>query len=255
MQPRGIDRNGNRMLTAISPPLRRQRRHAQRGLSLVELLVGIAVGLFVVAGAAMMTGNQLADNRRMLSEAQVQQDLRAAVDIMTREVRRSGARRNPHTLVSDGAGTGSNPGTIDDITPSIPGSATTFRYERVGTSSGALGYRLQGTAVQTRMPALGSAAAFQDLTDTRSMAVESLTITPMHTEEPTPAGPAPSRLPCTKLCPDGTSNCWPLIRVRALSIDVQARAVHDASVRRALSTVVHPRNNELVVVGSTICPA
>lgn len=64
----------------------------QRGLSLVELMVGITVGLFVVAAAATLVANQLSDNRRLLLETQVQQDLRATMDIITRAV--SSPKRN-----------------------------------------------------------------------------------------------------------------------------------------------------------------
>lgn len=254
MRARGLDHFGHAMLTPSLSSLGSPSRRSQGGLSLVELLVGIAVGMFVVAGAAMMAGNQLAENRRILSEAQVQQDLRAAVGSMGRELRRSGARRNPDTFVSDDLNTGFDPGVLDDLAPSSPDSSATFRYERAGTSAGLLGYRLDGTTIQTRMPAVSGAGVFQDLTDTRTMSVESLTVTPMHADEPTPAGPAPGRLPCPNLCPDGSTDCWPLIRVRTLRIEVQARAVHDAAVRRSLGLIVHPRNNELVVPGSTICP-
>lgn len=69
-------------------------RARQRGLSLVELMVGIAVGLFVVAGAIGVVTTQLGDNRRLLLETQVQQDLRATADIITRELRRAGADSN-----------------------------------------------------------------------------------------------------------------------------------------------------------------
>ncbi len=44
---------------------------SQRGLSLVELMVGITDGLFVVAAAATLVANQLSDNRRLLLETQV----------------------------------------------------------------------------------------------------------------------------------------------------------------------------------------
>ena len=65
-----------------------QRR--QRGLSIVELMVGVAIGLFVVAAASMLVVTQLSDNRRLTLETQVQQDLRATADIITRELRRAG---------------------------------------------------------------------------------------------------------------------------------------------------------------------
>ena len=76
-----IDRN------ARWPGTSRQR---QTGLSLVELMVGVAVGLFVVAGATLVVSNQLGDNRRLMLETQIQQDLRAAADLIARDLRRSG---------------------------------------------------------------------------------------------------------------------------------------------------------------------
>ncbi|MDQ2780283.1 MAG: prepilin-type N-terminal cleavage/methylation domain-containing protein, partial [Pseudomonadota bacterium] len=66
-------------------------RLLQRGLSLVELMVGITIGLFVVAAAATLVSVQLADNRRLLLETQMQQDLRATADIIGRELRRAGS--------------------------------------------------------------------------------------------------------------------------------------------------------------------
>ena len=66
-----------------------KRRHS-RGLSLVEMMVGIAVGLFIVAGASLVTVNQISDNRRLTLETQVQQDLRAAADLVARDLRRAG---------------------------------------------------------------------------------------------------------------------------------------------------------------------
>ena len=69
----------------------RQRSGSQRGLSIVELMVGIAIGLIIVAAASLLMSGQLNENRRLLAETQLQQDLRAASDIITRELRRIGA--------------------------------------------------------------------------------------------------------------------------------------------------------------------
>ena len=66
------------------------RRSGQRGLSIVELLVGIAVGLFVVGGAIKLMVDNLTNNRRMLVETRVNQDLRAAADLIVRDLRRAG---------------------------------------------------------------------------------------------------------------------------------------------------------------------
>jgi prepilin peptidase dependent protein B len=64
------------------------------GLSMVELLVGVAIGLFIVGGAAKLVVDNLSANRRNLLETRVNQDLRAAADLVARDLRRSGYWQN-----------------------------------------------------------------------------------------------------------------------------------------------------------------
>ena len=70
-----------------------------KGLSIVELMVGITIGLFILAGASLVLTTQLGDNRRLLLEAQVQQDLRAASDLVSREIRAAGYWGNAYQQV------------------------------------------------------------------------------------------------------------------------------------------------------------
>ncbi|MCE4555843.1 PilW family protein [Roseateles cellulosilyticus] len=63
-----------------------------RGLSLVELMVGITVGLIVAAGASMVAVNQITEHRRLMLETQIQQDLRTAADLLQQDLRRAGFR-------------------------------------------------------------------------------------------------------------------------------------------------------------------
>ena len=59
-------------------------------MSIVELLVGLAIGLFIVAtGLTLLTGN-LRENRSLLLEARLMQDLRTAADLVSRDLRRAG---------------------------------------------------------------------------------------------------------------------------------------------------------------------
>ncbi|MDP1789633.1 MAG: hypothetical protein Q8L12_03580 [Methylibium sp.] len=57
---------------------------------MVELLVGFTVALFVVIGSIVLLVDQLRDSRRLLLEARVHQDLRAAADLISRDLRRAG---------------------------------------------------------------------------------------------------------------------------------------------------------------------
>ena len=81
---------------------RRRHPQAQRGLSIIELMVGVAVGLFVVGGAAKLFVDNLSNNRRMLVETRINQDLRAATDLIARDLRRAGYWRNAHLQLTQG---------------------------------------------------------------------------------------------------------------------------------------------------------
>lgn len=65
-------------------------RRSCAGLSLPELLVGLTLGLLVTAAALALVALASGEQRRLLAEARLQQDLRAAMDIVARELRRSG---------------------------------------------------------------------------------------------------------------------------------------------------------------------
>ncbi len=79
-------------MNALQPRL--PRRAGQRGLSIVELLVGVAIGLFIVAGATALFVNYLGNNRALVLETRVNHTLRSAADLIARDLRRTGYWRN-----------------------------------------------------------------------------------------------------------------------------------------------------------------
>ncbi|HPO19085.1 MAG TPA: prepilin-type N-terminal cleavage/methylation domain-containing protein [Rubrivivax sp.] len=238
------------MLTLKRSATRRTQR--QRGLSIVELMVGVAVGLFVVAAATMLVATHLADSRRLTLETQVQQDLRAAADIVTRELRRAGH----WARAREGVG---QPGTVnayravlkDDGSAFADGETSTgvqFGYARSGIetadnnaldSAEQLGFRLDNGVIQTH---LGD-AGWQALTDSATLNVTAFTLTMR-------AQPVP--LECAKPCPGGGTACYPQLVVRDITVDITGQAAHDSSVQRRLTSDVRLRN-DAVIAGS--CPA
>ncbi|CAN5561055.1 hypothetical protein BH09PSE5_BH09PSE5_10710 [soil metagenome] len=60
------------------------------GFSLVEVMVAMAIGLFLVAGAFGLFANHLDVNRRLLLGARVQQDLQTVTELVARDLRRTG---------------------------------------------------------------------------------------------------------------------------------------------------------------------
>jgi len=226
-------------------------RRPARGLSLVELMVGIAVGLFIVAAAIVLVTGQLGENRRLMLDTQLQQDMRATADIITRELRRVGAWREAQNGIAYTDTTASK-NNFADMTPSAAGTVSdvTFYYDRTPSEQGPWGFRLNaGTGViQTR---LGPSVAWQDLTDRNVMEVTTFTIT----IEREPG----QELPCPKLCPTtNDTSCWPVLQVRNFVVNIEARARNDTSITRRIRSVVRARNDWIefrTTGGLAACPS
>ncbi|MCW5633335.1 MAG: hypothetical protein KIT17_08350 [Rubrivivax sp.] len=220
---------------------RRGSRLVSRGLSLVELMVGIAVGLFVVAAATVMVSSQLGENRRLLLESQLQQDLRATSDIITRELRRAGAARNAQNFVATPAAAAQ----FNAISATTPASGVhspadiTFRYERNAVEQGPWGFKLDNGVIKTQLVSsiTGASAGWQDLTDGTVMEVTQFSIT--INREP------PIEIACPKLCPSGNTSCWPLMYVRDFVVDISARLRSAPEVQRSVRSTVRARNEQI----------
>ncbi len=217
-----------------NPSVARRRRSAQRGLSLVELMVGITVGMFVVAAASTVVVTQLGDNRRLMLEVQIQQDLRAAADIMTRDLRRADAWGNVHKA-KDGIWSKDNPAAARgaQVGIAISGAAGASQVDFYASRSPTrLGFRLNGTVLESK-----SGANWQALTDENTMKVTNFSVVA--------EDQAPVRALCTKRCADGTEACWPTLTVRALRVQITGESRTDSAVKRSVESVVRPRNDEV----------
>lgn len=216
----------------------------QAGLSVVELLVGVALGLFVVAAAALMVSSQLADNRRLLVETQLQQDLRSAADILTRELRRASYTVGATgSLWYEGRTAPITEDSFGTLTPTSGDNLTqmSFAYRRRSGDEGPYGFKLESNAIKSMV-----GGQWQVLTDTNVMRVTNLDIDL--------SAPTIYPLPCPRLCADGTQACWPELQLRTATISITGQAVNDASVVRTLTTQVRLRNDWVHFNGATICP-
>lgn len=225
-----------------STPRRGAPCRRQRGLSIVELLVGVAIGLIVVAAASLVVATQLSENRKLLLETQVRQDLRATADIVTRELRRTGAWNAPHQGVwyPGSPGVARNPyDTVTVTTLGTDADQVVYAYFRQTGSAGPYGFKLEGNVLKSSLDGL----AYQELSDPRTLRVTNFTVTPVATN----ATPGPNAsIPCPKLCPDGTQACWPTLNVRELDVVIEGQSVSDPSITRRLETRVRLRNDQFI---------
>jgi type IV pilus assembly protein PilW len=223
----------------------------RRGLSLVELMVGITIGLFIVAAATVMVSSQLGDNRRLLLESQLQQDLRATSDIITRELRRAGAYTAAYLLVNTSTGA-AQVNAMSAITPASGAgvSEIIFKYERNTIEQGPWGFKLENGVIKTQLvnSITGASAGWQDLTDGSVMEVTQFAVT--INREPA------VEIPCPKLCPSGDTSCWPLVYVRDFVVNISAQLRAAPEVKRSVRSVVRARNEmiEFRAAAPNACP-
>jgi type II secretory pathway component PulJ len=219
----------------------------QRGLSMVELMVGVAIGLFVVAGATLVVSNQLGDNRRLMLETQIQQDLRAAADLIARDLRRSGYWATAETGVwHAGAGAvASNPYVeLTGVVSGTPASGVQFGYSRGSFEDNVLadatersGFRLNGGVIQMYV-----GGAWQALTDATTLRVTNFQVL-LNSRD--------IALACFNACGGGgPAPACPTQRVRDITVVIEGTAVHDAAVRRGARSNARLRND--VIQGA--CP-
>jgi len=165
------------------------KRH-QRGFSLVELMVGLTISLFVLMGISSVYLNTSTGSRTTSNAARLNQDLRAVMDIMVNDIRRAG-------YWGTSASGSSNPFATATTIPTISqtGGCILYAYDATyaGGTAGVVdagidffGFRLSGGALQTLDQANSAtlndtttsctAVAWQNLTDERAMTVTALTL-------------------------------------------------------------------------------
>jgi type IV pilus assembly protein PilW len=178
----------------------------ERGLSLVELMVGMAISLVIVAAALLSLTHHLRESRNLVTQARLMQDLNTASDLIARNLRRA-----------------------DTLSPSQGSVAFSFPND-----SARMAYRLSDGVIEMKI----SDGHWQAMTDANTLRVASFTITPQ-TQDVVLDGS------CSQPCVEGSTSCPPRQQLRSLSVLIEARATTDAALRRTASTTVRLRNNPI----------
>ena len=221
-------------------------------MSIVELMIGIAISLFIVAGATLVLTSQLSDNRRLLLETQVQQDLRATTDLIARDLKKAGYWGNAHRNVwPDVTSTVPLANPYRSTTPAgaSPANNESLEYSRsdfvpptpvdddIASGGELAGFKLDGNTIKMK---LGVAGNWQELTDPKVIKVTKFTI-----EIKAPDQPA-SEFNCSVgYCTSPLNKAISTV-VRNAEINIEAVAVHDSTVRRSLKQKIRLRNDLVV---------
>ena len=225
-------------------------------MSIIELMIGITIGLFILAGATLVVTGQLSEGRRLLTDTQIQQDLRAASDIIARDVRRAGytGRASLNVwpkVIADGL---VNP--YAGMTPEGP--ANTAARDGVTSSleysfSSAVGQRDEDNAlandevsgfqynsrdktieIQLGLDEYGK-GNWQALTDPNTVQITTFKIT---------LSSQYLDVPCGEICPAVGVAGGPLqLNVRSVNYLIVGQSTKDPTVQRSISTTVRLRND------------
>jgi len=148
------------------------QQRLQLGLTLIELMISIVLSLFVLGGVLYITSSTMQSNTQNLRSTHLNQELRAAMQMITRDIRRAGYR---YGVEIAGAYTASNSVTIaplsgSSIVVTAPASAPFgawiigSRIRHVSTSTG-LSYCIDVSSPTTGTSFTSATGAFVDCED------------------------------------------------------------------------------------------
>ena len=105
----------------------------QRGFSLIELMVGMAIGLILMAAVVALTVSMLRTNAETVTLSKLTQEGRSISDLVTREVRRARYSGNARAFVGAGGAVTNAFGVVQinttDLPTAVSGNCIRFSYD------------------------------------------------------------------------------------------------------------------------------
>lgn len=155
------------------------------GFSMVELMVSITVGLIIMAGVIGLFANTVKASGDAIKMTRLNQELRAAMDVMTRDIRRAGYWADAASAIGPPATTASNNNPFNLIgtgayTGQPAGSCIIYRYDENSDgdvdSAEHFGFKLRDQAVQSRRKdkACDDGSDWDDITDKQTVLITEL---------------------------------------------------------------------------------
>lgn len=75
-------------------------RKTQQGFTLIELMISVTLGIFLVAGALNVFSSTVSSGSRSMSMTRLNQDLQAILDVMGNEIKRAGFIQNSNNVTT-----------------------------------------------------------------------------------------------------------------------------------------------------------
>ncbi|WP_431261751.1 PilW family protein [Roseateles chitinivorans] len=214
-------------------------RNATRGFTLVEFMIGLTIGLLLLAGAFSMAGVQLGEHHRLMLELQVQQELRATAELILRDLRRAAFWDKAQDGVWQDDATAPILNPYTDLTVEDSGRRVSYSFARDGStpSAGSLretsGFRLSEGRIDQLI-----AGRYQPLTDPDLLRVSGFEV--RLTAQAHPLGET-----CVTGCAPGAAGCTLALSTRLVTVTIDAEATHDPRARHHLEMLSQLHNHAL----------
>jgi type II secretory pathway component PulJ len=210
--------------------MRRIQHLNETGETLMGLLVGMAVGLVVLAAGSAMLANHLRGHRAALQDSHLHTDLRSAMDWMARELRKAQYSAKAWQTRSPVACADAFCDGQEDFR--IEGNKIQFSHDRdhdgQQDNNECMGFRLSGSALQIKRSCSAS-GDWQAITDSTNLNITALNW----------------QLRCE------LRNGW---LHRSVQMDLTAQWPGDASRQVSLSQTIHLRNDLPASKQALFCP-
>ncbi|MDY0013040.1 MAG: hypothetical protein RBS40_09140 [Rhodocyclaceae bacterium] len=244
-------------------------RKSQRGINLVELMIGLVVGLIVLAAMSAVYLNTSRGSRDTLNANRLNQDLRAIMDIMVADIRRAGYWGT--------ADTGNNPFTGGTTNLAVTSSCILYSYDATynGGTAGAqdpgvdfFGFHYGSNAVQmikpsvnlssTNTSACNTTSNWENVSDPNVITVTALSFETGGSQcMNTTASPSVTWTTAagstSAACADTTASGYVaptsgdvLVETRQVTITLTAQHAQDTTLTRSLTETVLVRNNRIL---------
>lgn len=212
-----------------------------QGFSLIELMIGILVGLFILSGSVLMFASYSKSSTDSIALTHLEHELRSAMNLIVGDIRRAGFYGNAAAMIQSGANNNPFMAAVTDIQTPV-NTCVLLSYDRnndgtlpaLNTAGGdeRFGYRLNNQVIQTR--SITDAAfsctqgSWENLTDSTVVQITNLTFT----------------LAPANIFINGVDATGGMVTLRNVTITLTGRLLNDTAVTRTLSTNVRVRNDK-----------
>lgn len=208
--------------------------HRQTGASIVALMVGIAIGLFILAGALTLYTNHVQNNRALMLSMRLNQELRAVADLVARDLKRAGHWKNAVAGIASENATGAiNTYTSIENVGTPNAAELSYKYavdtNNAVSNAESFGFRLQNGVIQMTRD---NGATWDNLTDEATTTVTNFAIVAINRTVAT-----------TQYCQTATPVTPPALTIRVFRLTIAGQSKADATIARTVEESVRVRSD------------